>query len=172
MMSYAKFANLLAIPVCVAFAGCATIVGSPTQPISVASTPSEATITVVDEAGVEVFKGATPSTVILKKHAGGYWAKKSYTVTVAREGFKPQSIPVTASANGWYIVGNFFIGGAIGWFAVDPFNGNMYTLSPETIAANLSKGLAHNNGATDGSISIVLLEDVPPNLKDRLIRVN
>jgi hypothetical protein len=171
-MSIAPYARLLAAAACAALTSCATIVGSPTQTIPIASTPSEATVTVVDETGAEVFKGATPTTATLQKHAGGYWAKKSYTVTVTREGFKPQSIPVTASANGWYIFGNALFGGAIGWFAVDPFNGNMYTLSPDTVAANLSKEVAHNNRATDGSISIVLLQDVPAALKDRLVRVN
>lgn len=164
--------RLLAVAIAVTTAGCATIVGSPTQAIPIASTPTEAEITIIDEKGAEVFKGATPTSVTLQKHSGGYWAKKSYTVTITKRGFKPQSIPVTASANGWYIVGNFLFGGAIGWFAVDPFNGNMYTLSPDTLAANLATDVAHNNKASDGSISIVLLQDVPAELRDKLVRVN
>jgi len=160
----------LLLSLALSLGGCASIVGSPTQTIPIASTPGDAKISIVDEAGKEVFTGNTPASATLEKHAGGYWAKKSYTVTITKDGFKPQTIPVTASANGWYIVGNFFFGGAIGWFAVDPFNGKMYTLSPDAVDAKLGSGAsAHNNSATDGSITIVLLQDVPEALRDQLV---
>ena len=47
--------------------GCATISGDKTQSIPISSTPNEATISVTDEHGREVFKGKTPSYVMLKK---------------------------------------------------------------------------------------------------------
>jgi len=165
-------ARLGALAVAAALSGCATIVGHPTQTIPIASTPSDAAITIVDEAGVEVFKGATPTEVTLAKSTGHYWGKKSYTVTIAKAGFSSQTIPITASANGWYIGGNLLFGGAIGYFAVDPFNGNMYTLSPEAVSATLGAKTAHNNTATDGSIVVVLLQDVPAELRGQLTRVN
>ncbi len=165
-------ARLGALAVAAALSGCATIVGHPTQAVPVTSTPSEAAITVVDEAGAEVFKGTTPTTVTLAKSTGHYWGKKSYTVTISKDGFKSQSVPITASANGWYLAGNLVFGGAIGYFAVDPFNGNMYTLSPEAVTAALGDKTAHNNRATDGSIVVMLLQDVPADLRGQLTRVN
>ena len=165
-------ARLGALAVAAALSGCATIVGHPTQTIPIASTPSDAAITIVDEAGVEVFKGATPTTVTLNKSTGHYWGKKSYTVTIAKAGFSSQTIPITASANGWYIGGNLVFGGIIGYLAVDPFNGNMYTLSPEAVNATLGDKTAHNNRATDGSIVVMLLQDVPADLRGQLTRVN
>jgi hypothetical protein len=174
-ISMSKFANarLGALALAAALSGCATIVGHPTQEIPVASTPSEATITIVDEAGAEVFKGTTPTTVTLAKSTGHYWGKKSYTVTIAKDGFKSQSVPITASPNGWYLGGNLVFGGLIGYFAVDPFNGNMYTLSPEAVSATLGgQQAAHNNTATDGRIVVVLLQDVPTAVRDQLTRVN
>lgn len=156
----------------VALCSCATIVGSATQVVPIASTPSEAKVVIVDEDDKEVFSGVTPASVTLAKHHGGYWGKKSFKVTVTKDGYKPQTIPITAAANGWYMFGNFFFGGLIGWFAVDPFSGKMYTLSPETIKAEMAQDSAHNNRATDGSIAIVLLQDVPQRLRAQLVPVN
>lgn len=165
-------ARLGALAVAAALSGCATIVGHPTQLIPVASTPSDATISIVDETGAEVFKGNTPTTVTLPKSDGHYWGKKSFTVTISKNGFKSQSLPIVANANGWYMFGNLVFGGLIGYFAVDPFNGNMYTLSPEAVNASLGDKTAHNNHATDGSIVVMLLQDVPADLRSQLIRVN
>ena len=164
--------RLAAAAVLLALSGCATIVGNPTQLVPIQSTPGDAAIVITDETGTEVFKGNTPTTVTLQKSTGKYWGKKSYTVKINKDGFQEQSVPITASANGWYIAGNFLFGGVIGWFIVDPLNGNMYTLSPEAIASNLTTKTSHNNVKGDGSISIVLLQDVPPELRGRMTRVH
>lgn len=164
--------TFLLAPAVLALSACATIVGSPTQLMPIGSTPSDASIVIVDEGGREMFKGTTPTTVTLPKSTGAYWGRKSYTVKIAKDGYKPQDIPVTASANGWYIAGNFIFGGLIGWFVVDPLGGHMYTLSPEAVEATLAKdGVAHNNSARDGSISVVLLQDVPAQLRSQLVLV-
>lgn len=152
--------------------GCATIIGDKTQVVPISSTPSEASILITDEKGAQVFKGLTPTSVTLQKSDGSYWGKKSFTVEITKDGYNKQVIPITASANGWYIGGNFLFGGLIGWFIVDPLNGAMYTLSPEQITSNLGEKLAHNNSAADKSISIVLIQDVPSELRPQMKRVN
>ncbi len=153
------------------FMGCATIVGDKTHLMPLNSTPSDATVTIVDETGTEIFKGKTPTSVTLEKSTGKYWGKKSYTVKISKDGFKTQTIPVTAHANGWYIGGNIIFGGLIGWFIVDPFNGAMYNLTPDKINASLGREEAHNNTGAGGSIYIVLLEDVPQHLRDKMVRI-
>ena len=152
--------------------GCATIVGHPTQLMPINSTPSDAAILITDEKGVDIFKGATPTTVTLQKSNGTYWGKKSYTVRISKDGFESQLIPITASANGWYIGGNILFGSIIGWFIVDPLNGNMYNLTPEAINTLLPGKTAHNNTPTDGSISIMLIQDVPAELRSKMQRIN
>lgn len=152
--------------------GCATIVGDKTQLVPISSTPSDATLLITDEKGIQVFKGMTPTSVTLEKSDGSYWGKKHYTVEITKDGFEKQVIPITGSANGWYIAGNLVFGGLIGWFIVDPFNGAMYTLTPNQITSTLGEKVAHNNSATDGSISIVLIQDVPPDLIHQMKRVN
>lgn len=160
------------ISLLLAVSGCATILGDPNQLMPISSTPSDASILITDEKGTEIFKGTTPTTVTLQKSNGTYWGKKSYSVRISKDGFDSQTIPVTASANGWYIGGNLIFGGLIGWFIVDPMNGDMYTLSPETINASLSTKTAHNNIATNGGITVMLIEDVPADLRGKMQRIN
>lgn len=151
--------------------GCATIAGDKTQVIPISSSPSDATILITDEKGVQVFKGQTPTSVTLQKSDGSYWGKKSFTVEIMKDGYEKQVVTITGSANGWY-AGNIIFGGIIGLFIVDPMNGGMYTLSPEQITSTLGEKVAHNNTANDGSISIVLLQDVPPSLRGQMKKVN
>ena len=98
--------------------GCATIVGDKTQLVPISSTPSDARVVIIDETGSEIFKGTTPTTVTLPKSDGSYWGKKNFSVEISKDGYKAQVIPIKASANGWYIAGNFVFGGLIGWFVV------------------------------------------------------
>jgi hypothetical protein len=167
---FGKMAIALAFGCTVSLIGCATIVGDTTQLIPIASTPSEATIGITDENNVEIFKGKTPSNVTLRKSDGNYWGKKSYTVTITKDGFETRKFQLTASPNGWYLAGNIVFGGLIGWFIVDPFNGAMYTLSPKNISQTLTEKTASR--ATDRRISILLLQDVPPSLRKEMRRVN
>jgi hypothetical protein len=168
-MSIKSFAVMVAA---IALSGCATIMGNPTQTIPISSTPSEARILITDESGTEVFAGQTPTTVTLNKSTGQYWGGKNFSVTISKQGFKTQVIPVTSAPNGWYIAGNFVFGGLIGWFAVDPMSGNMYTLSPDTVAAAMPIETSHNNLNTNGSIAITLIDDVPPAWRSKLVKIN
>jgi hypothetical protein len=166
-----KNLKVLALILPLVLVGCATIVGDKTQLMPIQSTPSPATIEITDEAGKVVFSGKTPTTVTLQKSTGKYWGKKSYTVTISKEGFETQKISITAKANGWYLGGNIIFGGLIGWFIVDPFNGAMYNLTPDKIDVTLAEKTAHSRPSTDGGITICLLEDVPQYLRDKMVRI-
>lgn len=115
--------------------GCATIVGDDTQLVQVNSEPTGAQFQIKDETGATVAQGITPQGVTLAKSDGSYFGKKSYQITMSKDGYSPVALPVKASANGWYIGGNIVFGGLIGWLAVDPFNGGMYTLKPKQATA-------------------------------------
>ena len=118
--------------------GCATIVGDDTQLVQVNSNPAGALFEIKDDSGRVVAQGKTPQGVTLAKSDGSYFGKKSYQITFTKEGVQPVTLPINASANGWYIGGNIFFGGLIGWLAVDPFNGGMYTLKPKEINPTLA----------------------------------
>ena len=151
--------------------GCATIVGEPDQLLPIASTPNGAAISILDERGVEVFQGETPTTVTLAKSDGSYWGGKTYKVLISKPGFASYELPVKASPNGWYIGGNLIFGGIIGYFIVDPLNGNMYTLSTKEVNATLAAASAGID-EDDQTLSIVLLDDVPESAKTKMIKVN
>lgn len=154
--------------------GCATIMGTDSHTMPISSAPNDATIVITDEKGVEVFKGNTPTTVTLKKSDGSYFGKKNYNVVISKAGYSSQTIPVTGSPSGWYIFGNLAFGGLIGYLIVDPLSGKMYNLSPESISTALpsSANTSHNNKATDGSITVMLIEQVPAHLRERMQLIN
>ena len=169
MKTFLKPISLILV---IVFMGCATIIGDKTQLMPINSAPDSATILITDEKGTQVFRGQTPTSVTLQKSDGSYWGGKDYTVRIPKEGYDAQTIAVTSSPNGWYIAGNLLFGGLIGWFIVDPLNGGMYNLSPEQITASLGEKSAYNNDFSNGSISIVLIENVPRQLRDKMIRIN
>jgi hypothetical protein len=170
-----KFApRTLAAAVVIGLAGCASIMGTPNQQVPIQSTPTDANVVITDEKGIVVFKGMTPTSVTLQKSTGSYWGGKDYVVTISKEGFGTQTIPVRSSPNGWYIAGNFVFGGIIGWFVVDPWSGSMWSLSPDVVAPSLQTGdspAAHNNSSPD-RIRIMLLQDVPQDLRAKMTRIN
>lgn len=154
--------------------GCATIMGSEVHNMAISSTPSDATIRITDEKGTAIFQGKTPTTVTLTKTDGSYFGKKTYSVLISKPGYENQTIPVTASPTGWYIGGNLLFGGLIGWLIVDPLSGKMYNLTPETISANLPEGAkgTHNNTSKDGGVTVMLVQDVPLELRDKMKALN
>lgn len=162
--------------------GCATIVGSDSQSMSIDSTPDKATIKIVDEAGQQTFEGTTPATVSLAKSSGHYFGGKTYTITVSKDGFASEVFVINHHANGWYIFGNILLGGVIGYVVVDPFHGGMYTLSPDSVHAALAAATPAPAAATaaqktgynykDGALYVTLLQDVPAALRGRLVRVD
>ncbi len=57
--------------------GCATIMGDKIQLVPISSSPSEASILITDEKGVQLFKGLTPTSVTLQKSDGSYWGERA-----------------------------------------------------------------------------------------------
>ena len=153
---------------------CATIVGDADQVINMSSAPDGARVSVVDEKGVTVFEGDTPTQVSLKKSDGTYFGGKSYTITITKDGHQSRTVSVNAKPNGWYIAGNLVFGGLIGWLVVDPLNGHMYNLSPETVDASLGEGadaISDQDTISDQNLSVVLYEEVPRHLRGKMKRV-
>ena len=116
---------LLALP------SCASIVGSSDQSVSFRSTPAGATVSVTDENGIDVYRGQTPTSVVLEK-ADGYFDAQQYTVRFTKPGYRDEVTTVGANISGWYI-GNLLFGGIVGLAVVDPLTGAMWTLDPDQI---------------------------------------
>jgi hypothetical protein len=117
--------------------GCASIVKGTRQSVSIQSTPAGCRVTVSDMSGSVVTTQQTPCTVSLAR-GRGFFSAGDYRVRIEKEGYAPAEIHVSGSLGGWYIIGNFFIGGLIGWVIVDPLTGAMWTLGPDPVSANLA----------------------------------
>lgn len=113
--------------------GCATIVGSETQDVTLQTQPPGVKFVVQDETGRAVAEGFTPKTVTLAKSTGDYFGKKNYLVMLEHPGYVPQTLPLKESANLWYLLGNIPLLGFPGWLLVDPFYGGMYKIEPERL---------------------------------------
>ncbi len=123
----------------------------------------------MDESGSQIFKGTTPTVLSLEKKKG-YFSGKKYTVTIAKEGYTKQTIPVNTTVNGWYIGGNLIFGGLIGWLIVDPATGAMWSLDTKEINVTLTSG---QSGTIDPNKAIiVLLQDVPFSLRDKMVKIS
>lgn len=107
-----------------------------TDLVKVSSDPDEAKVTISNKAGEVINKTQTPVTLNLKK-SRGYFKGETYTVKLEKKGYQTQSFTVDSQPNGWYLAGNLVFGGLIGWFAVDPVTGAMFSLTPDEINVKL-----------------------------------
>lgn len=124
--------SLLALIVLV-HTGCASIVSTSTRRVKLTSYPSGATVQVFDKEGISVFKGTTPTSVVLETGAG-YFSPQRYRAHFTMPGRDQVVMPISSKLNGWYI-GNLLFGGLIGFLIVDPLTGAMYRLGPTFLNA-------------------------------------
>ncbi len=138
--------------------GCATIMRSGEQKLSFTSDPKDASVSVYDASGMMVAGGRTPITLPISR-GDGYFKPGKYRVVFEAPGYAAKEVWLSGSLEaGWYLVGNLFLGGWIGWLIVDPITGAMWNLKPSTVSANLDKSIAE--GPADG-FRIVLASEIP-----------
>jgi hypothetical protein len=171
MQSIKRFLEVtFAIVTLLSFAGCASIVAGGDQKVNIASNPSGASVKVLDANGMTVFDSQTPAVAILKK-GDGFFKGASYRIRIEKMGYKVQEVVLQSSLNaGWYLLGNFFLGGLIGWLIVDPMTGAMWSLSPDKVSTELAANtsfLQQKEG-----LMVVLLQDVPPSLLPEMQRIS
>lgn len=119
------------------FSGCASIMSRPESMVTIRSKPSGASFLVRDRDGLEIDKGITPASVMLRTGAG-FWRSATYSVTLEHDGFQPATREIAATMNGWYI-GNVVFGGFLGLLLIDPGTGCMWCL-PRALDHDFSAG--------------------------------
>lgn len=117
---------ILMVMSCLLLTGCGSIINGTTQKVAVTSTPDSAQAVAVG--GERTCECVTPCTLVLKR-------KFSHTVTVSKDGYKPQSVGLTSTTSG-AVAGNILAGGLIGW-GVDAASGGDSKLVPEAISVTL-----------------------------------
>jgi len=157
-----NYKSLFAAVPCILSVGCASIVSSPNRPVAITSNPLGASFVVKKENGMAVSSGVTPSTITLNS-SEGYFRPAKYVVDFTK-GKQTQSVPLTATMNGWY-VGNILFGGLIGLLIVDPATGAMWKLD-DTVIANFS----HTTGIEVGNDGFVVcsIDQVPMEFRGHL----
>jgi hypothetical protein len=159
--------SFLLLVIATLISSCASIVSTSNWPLTVNTKPSGAKISIIDKKNVEVFKGTSPATLKLKSGAG-YFAKQSYKVKLNLEGYPERVIPVECKVNGWYIAGNFVIGGFLGWLIVDPLTGAMYKLDMKVINEDFGQKTSY----IEPTLKIIDIRDIPNSMKEHLICIN
>jgi PEGA domain len=121
---------LLAAALAVPCVGCASVTRGTTENISIASTPSGATAEV---SGLDAPTACvTPCVVVAKRSA-------DITVTVNKEGYEPQIIPLTKEVPGTGaagFAGNLLLGGLVG-MGVDAATGAALDHKPNPVIVTL-----------------------------------
>jgi hypothetical protein len=145
--------------------GCASIVSKSQYPVTISSEPQGADITIVNRAGETVFSGKTPTSVTLKAGAG-YFKGENYTVTFNKDG-QEHTAQIERQVDGWYILGNIFIGGLIGWLIVDPATGAMWTLKDLHVSLTSQTSSIHME-----ELHIITIDDLPDHLRSKMVKIN
>jgi len=161
---------LIAIAIATSLSGCATIIGSTTQPLTIKSTPEGANVVVINRAGEKIHSGVAPMTVTLNRGAG-YFKPEIYTIKFDKEGYESKEVVVTGQVNAWYF-GNIIFGGLIlGMLIVDPNTGAMYSLSSDKVEEALV-AVGAKTSKVDNALTIVSVADVPAELMKSARRIN
>jgi hypothetical protein len=159
--------RIFLIVVLIAFiTGCATIVSKSKYPVNITSNPENIEFTVVNKAGTEVYSGKTPDVVKLDAGAG-FMTGENYIVTFTLSDGSEKKATIQRGVDNWYIFGNIFIGGLLGWIIIDPATGAMWEL--DDLHAELGDA---GNASNTVKIQVLTYDSLPEHLKERLVRIN
>lgn len=142
---------------------CASIVSKSTYPLTINSTPNNASISITDSKGQEIFLGNTPAVVKLKA-GSGFFSRAEYQVKFSSPGYEDRVVPVLFKLDGWYF-GNIILGGVIGMLIVDPATGAMWKLETEF----LNETLNSNTDSLNAEMKILNINQIPENWKEHLV---
>ena len=151
------------------FTGCASIISKSDYSVIINSQPNKAKFSIIDNEGMIIFSGRTPSTIILSA-GSGFWKGAKYTVKFEKDGYVSEEIKIKRGIDGWYIIGNFGFGGLIGWLIVDPATGAMWTLE-KNVYGNLTPKTSSLDGSTS-DLKLLSLHDIPNSLRKNLVPID
>ena len=128
------------VALCAALCGCASVTRGTTENISISSTPSGAQ---ADIAGLDIPTACVTPCVVLAKRSA------DLTVTITKEGYEPQIVPLTKEVAGTGaagFAGNILLGGLIG-AGVDAYNGAAIDHKPNPVIVTLRPAAPHERAS-------------------------
>jgi hypothetical protein len=165
---FRQIAAVTLIATCGAVTGCATIVHSGPRPVSVASTPAGATVSIYDRDNHLVDTNTTPFVARLYPKYG-YFTGQSYRLVFEMPGHAPSEVRLQSTLSGWYF-GNIVFGGLIGMLIVDPLTGAMYNLAPDKIDQSLPESQAEVIRSRTG-VLVVMASQATEQERAEMVRV-
>lgn len=154
---------------CTVLTGCATIVHSGPRPISVASTPAGARVSVYDRSNTLVMTNTTPFVAQLSTKYG-YFKGQTYRMVFELPPYNSVEVQLDSSVSGWYFA-NLAFGGLIGMLIVDPLTGAMFNLEPEKIEQSLTGPQAEVIRSGKGLL-VILSSQATAGERAQMVRVN
>lgn len=148
--------------------GCASILGQSKQSVNITSSPAGAKVEIYNGKGNLVTSGETPFTAVSLPAGAGFFTAEKYTVKFKKAGCLDCEAPINVGVNGWYIGGNFLLGGLVGWLIIDPLTGAMWTL--KDVNRSLESGPSAQ--ILQEPLQVTTLDQVPSSLQTRLVRIN
>lgn len=137
--------------------GCATIFSKSDYPVTVRSSPSKLSVEVTNSAGEIMFKGTTPSTIVLPAAKGIFFSRETYTFKLFKDDKEVGSRTISADIDPWFygnLLGSpfFFVQSGpydpvqpapfriivLGCIAVDYVTGSMWRLPKEVMIQSTS----------------------------------
>ena len=115
------------VAVIAAFPGCGVIFGGTRQSVHVTSAPDGAMVTTQPPTA----EHATPTSLSLER-------KNNYTLTFAKEGYRPATAEVQKSLRGGILVLDVLFTGLLG-VIIDAATGAWHKLGPENVTVSLTK---------------------------------
>ena len=116
---------------------CATLTGKSSYHIAIGSSDSDAHVLVKDlRTGKAVNELKVPATIMLQAGAGFFKNAKYELIFTSSDSTDTASYLLNGKVKPSYVVGNFLIGGLIGWVIVDPATGKMWKIEETNIYWN------------------------------------
>jgi hypothetical protein len=151
--------------------GCASIVAG-NKSVRIMSTPTDALITVTDKDGAQIYTGKTVpggTKISLPSPGKGWFASNEYKVKFTKVGCRDCEYTIERGLSGWYLVGNLFFGGLIGYIVVDPLTGAMWSFKDLNVTL---KNVGSASLPGDGRPQVMTLDQMPQSLRSQLLRIN
>ena len=155
-----------------AFTGCATLLNGTSENVTLNTVPTKANITITDSSGEELYDGASPAALPLKRGGNGFGTAGVYTVQVKAAGYVPVEFTLGdgSISSGPYLVGNgvtsFFFGVGLLGFVIDPITGAMWDINPKQLTAEQQKEMSISNNGS-GGFTIYLKNSVPASVMEK-----
>jgi hypothetical protein len=139
------------------------------DPIEQRKPTERAAVLITDERGFKVLSKRTPTVMSLVNDTQAQ--NRSYRILISMDGTPSHERQLKAKRDGWYIRGSRVFADSIGGLVVDPQTGAMYTISMQDAGSVFAEAVAQSSGNLSSGTYLVLLSDVPDELKSKLTRV-